>query len=1534
MTNYGGAYNWGVIFEWDPLTDIYIQKIDFDGTQIGASPWGYLTLSNGKFYGTTTRGGVNNKGVIFEWDPVTNNCTKKIDFDGSEKGTSPASSLTLSNGKFYGITFFGGINNNGVIFEWDPLTNIFVKKFDFESTLSGEKPQGSLTLFNSKFYGMTNKGGANDVGVIFEWDPVTNILIKKYDFTGSNGLWPVGSLTSNGTKLYGMTSMVGTGYGVIFEWDPATNIYIKKIDLISSQGCFPQGSLTFNNGQFYGTTYSGGSFNQGVIFKWDQVTNIYTKMIDFNPIPNGSQPRQNLTFKDGIFYGMTSTGGSNHGGVIYKWNPTANTIIKSIDFFIAPYGNDPYGTLTQNAGKFYGMTYYGGLYGDGCIFKWDPATNALIKEIDLNGTLTGSNPTGTLAFYNDKFYGMTYQGGSNNHGVIFEWNPLTNNYAKKIDFDGTSKGCWPVSSLTAYNGKFYGMTYYGGANDMGVIFEWDPATNVFIKKIDFDGINNGSYPESNLTLLNGKFYATTEIGGTFDYGIIFEWDPATNILTRKFNFNGLDNGGFPMGSLTFKLGKFYGMTYLSGIYNMGVIYEWDPFTNVYIKKIDFDGIPKGSHAWGSLTLNSGKFYGMTDKGGTNDKGVIFEWNPVDNSFIKFQDLTSPNGSSPKYTQFAVYNDSTTAAQATNLFTTNVQGTQMNINWIDGSGQKRAVFIKQNNTGTANPANNTAYVANTVFGSGTQIGATGWYCVYNGTTHNSGVTVTNLALTTTYRVMVCEYTGNPGAEHYNTNTAEGNPANFTTTDNSFAIATSSNPADGGTTTGGGNYLPGTQATVTATPNTGHNFVNWTENSTVVSANASYNFTVSGARSLVANFVLQQFTVSTSSNPVAGGTAGGGGTYNYGTQATVTATPSTNWTFLNWTDNGTPVSTLTSYSFTVTANRALVANFTQLPTYIVTTVSNPIAGGITSGGGNYISGQTATVTAAPGTGYNFINWTENGNSVSTTASYSFTVTGARSLVANFELQQFAVTTSSNPANGGNTSGGGTYNYGTQATVTATSTTNWNFINWTENGNIVSLSATYSFTVTIARNLVANFALQQFTISASCYPSNGGYTTGAGTYNYGDQANLSATPYLGKNFVNWTENGSIVSTDPEYSFTVTENRSLVANFELQQFTISTSPNPTDSGSTSGDGTYEYGVQATVTGTANSSWTFLNWNENGNIISTSAVYSFTVTANRLLVANFTQSTTYIIATESSPLNGGETSGGGNYLSGETAIVSATSNTGYNFANWTENGNIVSGDSVYSFTVTGNLNLIANFEPQKFPIGTVSIPSGSGTTNGGGLYNYGSTATVTASSGKSWEFYEWTENCNPVSTNSIYSFIVTAERELAAVFYQPGIQYVTSTVASPIEGGYTIGCGPYNIGSQATVNAIAYPGWEFANWSEGGMPISTNSSYVYTVANHRSLTANFVLYTGQKNQDKQAFRVFPNPTHDKLFVEWDYSLTLLFDEIKLFNTLSQDVYRQKADNISRRMMIDVEGFAPGIYLLVLSLNGNKVNTFKVVVQP
>ncbi len=625
MTLTGGASNSGVIFEYNPATNIYTKKIDFIGSN-GSAPYGSLVLSGSKFYGMAATGGSASKGVLFEWDPTTNAYTVKYNFNLN--GYSPMGNVTVVGGILYGMTKFGGAGGGGTIFQWDLATNTYTTKVDL-TNFNGSEPQGTLTYSNGMFYGVTVKGGTTDGGTIFQWDPVTNIYTKKYNFLTVSGLgnYPIGSMTAYGGKLYGITYDGGTGYGgVIYEWDPVTNVYTKKIDLSPVTGEKASGELTLSNGKFYGLTLTANNF-AGTIFEWDPVTNVFVKKIDLNDV-RGKAPSGTMLLSNNKMYGLTKSGGADNLGTLFEWDPASNVFVKRVDLG----GKDdkfPTGTLVPLNGKLYGATTNGGTNGIGVLFEWDPATSSYSKKYNF-ATQDGRNPNSSLTLLNNKLYGMTTFGGAQDSGVIFEWDPAVNVYTKKIDLSRTT-GSLPYGDLVAYNNKLYGMTSTGNAGNTGTIFEWDPASNIIIKKIDFTG-PSGYHPFGSLALFNGKFYGTTIDGGTTFYGTLFEWDPATNLIIPKHNFTAA-GGNRSYGTLTLVNNMFYGVTYYGGDNGRGVLFTYDPVAGVYTPRVHL-AVSSGSNPQAGVTYSEGKLYGITSRGGDYGWGVMFEWDPVSNAYSR------------------------------------------------------------------------------------------------------------------------------------------------------------------------------------------------------------------------------------------------------------------------------------------------------------------------------------------------------------------------------------------------------------------------------------------------------------------------------------------------------------------------------------------------------------------------------------------------------------------------------------------------------------------------------------------------------------------------------------------------------------------------------------------------------------------------------------------------------------------------------------------------------------------------------------
>jgi uncharacterized repeat protein (TIGR02543 family) len=304
-------------------------------------------------------------------------------------------------------------------------------------------------------------------------------------------------------------------------------------------------------------------------------------------------------------------------------------------------------------------------------------------------------------------------------------------------------------------------------------------------------------------------------------------------------------------------------------------------------------------------------------------------------------------------------------------------------------------------------------------------------------------------------------------------------------------------------------------------------------------------------MVSNYVWTFTTipqVTLSSNPVVGGTTTGAGTFAQGSSVTVTATPNTGYSFVNWTNNGVIASTSPSYQFTMAGNKTLVANFKLTPPiqFSVVLSSNPAAGGTTTGSGSYNAGTSVTITATPNAGYAFAYWTENGVAITPASpSYTFTIASKRTLVAHFNLivVKLTVSLSSNPVAGGTTTGSGSFNPGTSVTVKATPSAGYSFINWTENGTIVSTSSPYIFALTANRTLVANFAPITFSLNVTAVNGTVVKNPNFAKYNSGATVQLTATPNSGYTFTSWS--GDATGSVNPLTVTMNANKNITANF-----------------------------------------------------------------------------------------------------------------------------------------------------------------------------------------------------------------------------------------------------------------------------------------------------------------------------------------------------------------------------------------------------
>ncbi|HQQ93600.1 MAG TPA: T9SS type A sorting domain-containing protein [Bacteroidia bacterium] len=655
-TNIGGSANLGVLFEYDPSTGNYSKLVDFLGTSNGANPQTSLLLaSNGKLYGTTRLGGANNLGSIFEYNIGTSTFTKLFDMVSGTGSQPHAALVEASNGKLYGVNRLGGLNSLGTLFEYNISTNTYTALYHFSSATGANPYAALIQASNGKLYGSANAGGTTNEGALYEFDISTSTYSMLVSCTATlTGSAPYSSLyqASNG-KLYGTMSGGGSNSGgVIYELDPTTYTYAVVYNMVPATGQFPTGSLIqASNGKLYGMNRTGGANALGSLYEFNPSGYTYTKLVDFSTA-NGSLPLGAvIQATNGLLYGVTTQAGNSNVGTLFEYNISTSSYLKKIDFNNAPNGGAPLGSLLQAANdKLYGTTSLGGSANLGTIFQYDMSTSTYSKVVDMSAA-GGSLPNGSLIQApNGKLYGLARTGGASGAGAIFEFDYSTNTYTKKIDMTNLG-GNSPYGALClASNGKMYGLANAGGSSNLGSLFEYDYSLNTYTKRVDLTAANGSNPFGSLIQASNGKLYGMTRNGGANAMGVLFEYNPATNTYTKLVDMS--SGGGSQSQSTLIQAsnGKLYGLTQTGGANGVGALFEYDLVTSTYTKLYDFSAA-NGQSPFGALRqASNGKLYGLTQSGGANNLGVIFEFDISSSTYTKKMDLSTSSGTSPQFTQ--------------------------------------------------------------------------------------------------------------------------------------------------------------------------------------------------------------------------------------------------------------------------------------------------------------------------------------------------------------------------------------------------------------------------------------------------------------------------------------------------------------------------------------------------------------------------------------------------------------------------------------------------------------------------------------------------------------------------------------------------------------------------------------------------------------------------------------------------------------------------------------------------------------------
>lgn len=337
MTEQGGSANQGTVFKINyDGTGFSVLKSFTGFPGDGSQPFGYPTIDGTVMYGMTYGGGTGDVGLIFKINKDGSGYSILHDFSGDTNGgQGPRGSLLQSGSVLYGVTTTGGSFGKGIVFKINTNGTGFTTLHEFQGgTTDGDFPDGSLILNAGVLYGTTAFGGTvGNKGTVFKvnTDGTGFANLRKFGGGSNDGALPYGTLTLYQSKLYGMTSQGGTSnLGVLFRMDLDGSNFsaLHKFAGTTTDGSSPTGPLTEKNGVLYGATFDGGVNDLGTIFSYDTGSTTYSILHEFSGAPGDGQNTSTLlTFDNSTsrLYGMTTFGGTSDFGTIFYYQTSVPT---------------------------------------------------------------------------------------------------------------------------------------------------------------------------------------------------------------------------------------------------------------------------------------------------------------------------------------------------------------------------------------------------------------------------------------------------------------------------------------------------------------------------------------------------------------------------------------------------------------------------------------------------------------------------------------------------------------------------------------------------------------------------------------------------------------------------------------------------------------------------------------------------------------------------------------------------------------------------------------------------------------------------------------------------------------------------------------------------------------------------------------------------------------------------------------------------------------------------------------------------------
>ena len=658
-------------------------------------------------------------------------------------------------------------------------------------------------------------------------------------------------------------------------------------------------------------------------------------------------------------------------------------------------------------------------------------------------------------------------------------------------------------------------------------------------------------------------------------------------------------------------------------------------------------------------------------------------------------------------------------------------------------------------------------------------------------------------------------------------------------NVYTVETVSENTTYGTVTAGGTYKYGKEITLTATPKAGYTFLGWYEGETLVSSDEAYTLTVSKTATYTAKwsaapaaYTVKYYLQNLDDNDY---TLQETATLTGTTEATVNATIKE---YAHFTYNAGE----STVSGVVAGDGSLVLEvYYDRNVYTVEALSDNEAHGTVTAGGTYKYETQITLTATTKAGYTFKGWYDGETLKSTEEVCTVTVEGAATYTAKWTantntkyLVRYYVQSLDDPD---------TYQKREEVEKTGTTGTTATaeikeFTHFTHDGGAYS-SSVLSATIKGDGSTVLKvfYTRDSYTVEAVSDNETYGTVTAGGTYKYGKEITLTATPKAGYTFLGWYEGETLVSSNAEFTFNVEKNATYTAKWSAGASTYTVKhyqQNIADDEYALYE-SYEFEGQIGATATANPlAYEHFTYNEGASTVSGVIAED----GSLVLSVYYTRDTYQITAAKNADAL--TVSGGGTYKYGAEVTLKATTKVGYTWLGWYEDETLASESEQFTFNAEKNVTYTAKWEANEVNYKVVYYLAQLG--NSAAYINQES-LTLTAKAGeqitaeiKDFAHFTYDE----AKSASKISATIRGDGKTQLTVYYTRDSYTVSAASENATYGTVTGGGTYEYETQLTLTATPKAGYEFAGWYEGNTLASSDAEFTFTVDKNVTYTARF----------------------------------------------------------------------------------------------